>query len=83
MTYRNGSGEMPLRWSDMTAYDQALNLKLEPWEFEIIHAMSIAYISYKQKATESRALKSPFIPNTTQQDMINRAMQADKFSTFE
>lgn len=83
MTSRNGAGEHALTWSEMKAYSDAMKLDFEPWEYELLRGMSNTYLAFKVQATENRPLRSPYDPQVTRRDLINRFKKSDELNTFE
>lgn len=83
MTSKSSGFETPITWGEIESYNNLMQKGFQPWECDILHSMSVIYINYKHECTQNRALKSPFNPSVTHDDLVKRAMQADKFNTFE
>lgn len=76
-------GESHIHWSEIDSYNRLMKLDLSPDECELIMMMSKEYLNYKALATENRSIKSPFMPEVTQEDLINRFKHFEKVSGTE
>ena len=67
LTEATGMGAAPLSWREICEWQRATNVRLDPWEAELIRSLSVAYIAESGKA-ESENCPPPFRAEVTQRE---------------
>ena len=69
-------GRVAITWQELKAYSDLSRVDLTSWESSQVISMSRAYCSMIHEAGEHRAMKAPFTPKLTDEDIYNRGAHA-------
>ena len=69
-------GRTPITWQELKAYSDLSKVELTSWESERVISMSRAYCSMIVEAGDNRAMKAPYMPELTDEEIYNRGAHA-------